>query len=742
MAESDREKRTILIADDEVANLRLLSLYLDNAGFNVLTAEDGLESVRLAKTDRPDLILLDIMMPDLNGIETCYQLKQDPETKDIPVIFMTALADTEDKVRGLEAGAVDYLIKPAQRAEILARVNTHLTIRDLQKNLIDRNLQLEVEIIERKQAEKQLYHQAFHDALTDLPNRTLFMNHLDDAIDRSQIDSNYLFAVLFLDVDRFKLVNDSLGHLVGDELLIAIARRLEKAIRPPDVVARLGGDEFAVFLDDIKTIEDAVIASERIQDALVQPVNLDGEELFTTVSIGITTSDQQYKRAIDVLRDADVAMYQAKVQGKAQYKLFDRSHRTKAMARLKLETGLWRAMMQDEFIIYYQPIVSLSHGSITGVEALLRWQHPQWGLISPTKFISLAEETGLILPIGKWLLQKACQQAQAWREAGHTGLRLAVNVSARQFQQRNWLDLVKEVLDNTGFSTNSLELEITESIVLKDDQASLAMLRKLRAFGVTIAIDDFGLGSSLEHLKLLPLDTLKIDQSFVRGMIGTDDDAAIIKAIITMAHTLKLTVVAEGVETEEQLDFLRMYQCNEVQGFLFSKPLPAEGITQLLENDQYLPPDEADYSLDPVVYARAARVKKNGYLLVNESLEIVSYNRLVRRWGAESPEDLTGQSLPDLFPELVGLEETLHRVARGDEDGLTISKIYRPSPDGLGYYFDMQFEPFNEINTTLLVMITDVTKQAHLEFQLRHERNELRLNLTKNDSIEGLFHTS
>lgn len=442
------------------------------------------------------------------------------------------------------------------------------------------------DITTRKTTEEKLQYIASHDTLTNLSNRTLFMKHLQQAIEHAHRHRNYLFAVLFIDLDRFKLINDSLGHLVGDQLLVVIARRLTACVRPKDVVARMGGDEFTILLHDIRDIDEAKQVADRIQSELALPVNLNEHLVFTTASIGITVNTRKYNHPSAILRDADTAMYQAKKRGKARYEVFDTAQLTQVKTRFQLETELWQAFKREEFEVYYQPIMSLPTGQIIGVEALLRWHHPQRGLISPSEFIPLAEETGLIIPIGEWVLHTACAQTMLWHTAGYMPLRLTVNVSSRQFQDQNLPELIAKLLAETGLAGQTLELEIIENGIVKNNDFNIDALHQLRAMGLQISIDDFGLDSSLDCLKRLPLDTLKIDQSFVKGMAGDGDDAAIITAIIAMAHSLNLKVIAEGVATEEQLAFLQAQQCDEVQGYLFSQPVPANELTKLLVKKQ------------------------------------------------------------------------------------------------------------------------------------------------------------
>jgi diguanylate cyclase (GGDEF)-like protein len=434
---------------------------------------------------------------------------------------------------------------------------------------------------------KELLDASMHDALTDLPNRVLFLKRLKQALERAKADPAYLFAVLFLDLDRFKVINDSLGHLIGDQLLITVAGRLKSCLRSGDTVARLGGDEFTILLENIGDASDATLVADRLQNELALPIHLEGFKLFTSASIGIALSTTGYDRPEDILRDADTTMYRAKARGPACHELFNPGMRTHAVELRELETELRRAVEQQEFRVYYQPIVSLATGQITGVEALLRWQHPQRGLIGPSEFIALAEETGLIIPLGEWVLRTACAQAKAWYTAGYSCLRLAVNVSIRQFQRgsgrQDLPELVTTILDETGLAAQALELEITESIPLINNDFNRDILNKLKTLGLQLALDDFGIGSSLNVLKQFPINTLKIDRSFVKEISHNPDDAAIIKAIISIAHELKVRVIAEGVETKEQLAWLRVQQCDEIQGFLFSPPIPAPALTKLLQ---------------------------------------------------------------------------------------------------------------------------------------------------------------
>jgi diguanylate cyclase (GGDEF)-like protein/PAS domain S-box-containing protein len=440
------------------------------------------------------------------------------------------------------------------------------------------------DIHDLKQAEEELRRGAFYDKLTGLPNRALFMDRLDLALKRTQRHHDHLFAVLFLDLDRFKVINDSLGHLAGDRLLVAVAQCLQGCLRPSDTIARLGGDEFTVLLEDVRGIDDVTQVSNRILKALSYPFSLDGQEVFTSSSIGIALSHIGYQHPEELLRDADIALYRAKALGKVRYEIFTTEMRDQALAQMQMETSLRRAIENQEFLLHYQPIIALDSGKPIGFEALLRWQHPERGLVSPTEFIPIAEETGLMLPIGWWVLREGCRQLNAWRYQfpDHANLSMSINLSTKQFAQTDLVEQLQQVLASTGLDPSRLWLEITEGVIMDNAEFSAQRLNQLKELGVKFCVDDFGTGySSLSYLHRFPVDRLKIDRSFIASM-HAQRNLEIVRSIITLAHNLNMDVVAEGIETGAQLAHIRAFVCEYGQGFFFSKPLSAQAAEELL----------------------------------------------------------------------------------------------------------------------------------------------------------------
>ncbi|WP_298614456.1 EAL domain-containing protein [uncultured Thermosynechococcus sp.] len=439
--------------------------------------------------------------------------------------------------------------------------------------------------------QEQILHDALHDAMTGLPNRVLFMDRLTQAITRCVRRPNSLFAVLFLDVDRFKVINDSLGHLAGDQLLIGIARRLTACTRAEDTVARLGGDEFAILLEELRNPAQAIEVAKRILATLSRPFLLAGREVFTSASIGIAFPGEDSKTAEDLLRDADTAMYRAKSLGKSRYEVFSMTMRAQSIALMQIETDLRRAAERKEFLVYYQPIVDLSTRKIVGFETLLRWQHPERGVLSPAEFMNVAEETGLILPISWWVMAEACRQMQRWAKVfPHSrALSISVNLSGRHFQQADLLPNLRAILSETEFPAERLRLEVTEGILIDNKEVAIATLQEIRAMGIGLYMDDFGTGySSLSYLHRFPVDTLKIDRTFISALNSEDSCTTIVRTILMLARALRLKVVAEGIETREQYQILQALGCNYGQGYFFARPLSAEQVTQLFAS-QSLP---------------------------------------------------------------------------------------------------------------------------------------------------------
>jgi diguanylate cyclase (GGDEF)-like protein len=597
-------KSKILIVDDNLNNLRVLSGTLENENWDILVAIDGESAIEQAIFSQPDIIFLDVMMPVMDGFSACKVLKNLPETSEIPVIFMTSLSDTLDKVKGFELGAVDYITKPFDRDEVIARVKTHLQISSLTLEVQEKNLQLQNftrELEARVQArtkalsaalsdlqkvqaelllrEQRLEYEAFHDSLTDLPNRAWLMERL-----QFLMAQKLCYAVLFTDLDRFKVINDSLGHLVGDELLKQATFRIKSALAERATIARFGGDEFVILFEDIKNLEEATDLADQIQSKLELPFKLSDCELFVSISIGIAIGHEEYQKPEDILRDADIAMYQAKRKGRSCYDVFDLSVRVEAIARLELENDLRRAIEREEFCMYYQPIVSLKNDRICGFEALVRWNHPSGQLISPFKFIPVAEETGLINTLGWWILRQSSSQLKAWHQQfGDRDLWMNVNVSPIQLKQINFAKTVRQILEDVGLPGDCLKLEITESCLLESANSESDALEQLKNLDIKLCIDDFGTGySSLSRLHELPIHTLKIDRAFLKE-IKRDTKNSIVATIINLAHGLNMDVVAEGIETEEQKQILQSLRCNYGQGYLLSHPLNSEVATSLLD---------------------------------------------------------------------------------------------------------------------------------------------------------------
>jgi diguanylate cyclase (GGDEF)-like protein len=567
------EKSTILIVDDEQVSRYTVEILLAAEGYNLVFAENGEDALQKAEELVPDLMLLDVMMPGMDGFEVCQRLRDNKRLAELPIVMVTALDDRDSRLRGIQAGADDFMSKPYDRAELRARVRT-ITRLNRYRRLIE--------------TEEQLAYLANYDALTDLPNRSLLIERMRQNLERSN-RTHQNVAVLALDLDNFQMINDSLGPEVGDKILYETGRRLVgKVSNVGATVARLSGDEFVVMFDTDNLVKEVSKMAQGLLDDISVQMTVDNHEIVFTASIGISVYPSDGNTAAILLKHADTAMSRAKAAGKNTYQFFTAKMNEAALERLILENQLRKALTNNELCVYYQPQIELKSGHLIGMEALLRWQHPELGLLSPIKFIPVAEEIGLIIDIGEWVLQTACQQNKAWQRAGFPPIRVSVNVSSRQFRPRNLLQIIKGSLIDSDLNPIYLELELTESLLLEDshedENSILAVLKNLRSMGIQIAMDDFGTGySSLSYLKRFPITTLKIDRAFVQDICTDDDDAAIITAIIAMAHSLRLSIVAEGVETPEQIAFLQDKECEIIQGYYFSPPVSVDEMTQILE---------------------------------------------------------------------------------------------------------------------------------------------------------------
>ncbi|MEP6733332.1 MAG: EAL domain-containing protein [bacterium] len=567
------KRARILIVDDEQANVRLLERLLLTGGHTeVWSTTDSREALTLFSEMHPDLVLLDLQMPHLDGFAVMEQLRTKMSAGEfLPILVLTADTTRETKDRALSCGAKDFLTKPLERGEVLLRTRNLIETRYLHLALKDENRALEA----------KLMHQAFHDSLTGLANRALFRDRVAHAIARAARGEQV--AILLLDLDDFKSVNDSLGHIEGDRLLEVVAERLLKATRGCDTVARVGGDEFAVLLAGLQHHSEAMIVVNRIVESMRTPVPLRGREVFVRVSMGVA-----YARVEDtvneLIRNADVAMYRAKGEGRGRHAVFEPSMYTELLERLQLEDDLRHAIERGELHVVYQPIVDLASGTVTGVEALARWHHPEREIPTGADFIPLAEETGLIVPIGGWMLAQACKQARTWQLEHPEGLvpAMSVNVSVRQLQEPTFASEVAAVLTETQLPPEFLILEITESALIADTTSVLDRLHELKALGIKLAIDDFGTGyCNLAYLQRFPIDILKIDKSFIFDMATNGGNTTLASTIVDLATQLDLRTVAEGVEHAEQREQLIALGCGYAQGYLFAKPMPADAVQAL-----------------------------------------------------------------------------------------------------------------------------------------------------------------
>jgi len=561
----------LLILEDSPADAELIVERLREAGFDIHSRRVDTAPDYLAALDHiPDVILSDFSMPQFDAREALRLMKE--RGLDIPFIVVSGCIGEEIAVQCIEDGANDYLLKDrlGRLAPAVIQAMDHKRLRE-----------------EKKAIEDRLFHESFHDALTGLPNRALFVERLGHTLTRSRRDSNHQFAVLMVHLNGFTALKENLGPSAGDRLLVEAARRLTRHIRSSDSVARLSGDEFVMLLDDLHSATNATRVATRLQREFSSAFSADAHEVFVRATVGITVSTSGYQSAEEMIRDAGAALYRAKTSDSGGFVMYDATMHAHALARLKLETDLRRGLERNEFRLFYQPIVSLDTGYISGFEALLRWLHPQHGFVSPTDFIRAAEDTGLILPIGRWAIHEACARLRTWRqEYPHTPpLTVSVNLSGHQLKDTDLLPCVEQVLNETGLGEHALKIEVTESTMMENSDGAARLLHSLRDRHIHTCIDDFGTGySSLSSLQQLPIDFIKIDQSFVARMCDDAKSLEIIRTIISLAHTLGAQVIAEGVETAEQLATLRSWKCHYGQGYYFAEPLDWDHATGLLNN--------------------------------------------------------------------------------------------------------------------------------------------------------------
>ncbi|CAN5836466.1 hypothetical protein BH18ACI4_BH18ACI4_12000 [soil metagenome] len=576
--------RVLVIDDDEHVRHLLLDLFC--GVYNCCEVSSAEAALTVLAQDSFDLVISDINMGGMSGLELVPHVHSlSPESV---VLMISGQSSIETAIEAMRAGAFDYIIKPFDIRHVEAAVE-----RALKQGLLLADKRRYKDELERLLQERtaEVDRLAYYDPLTCLPNRALFEDRLTQAVALAQ-RADKMVAVFFIALDQLKKVNDTLGHLAGDQLMQQVAGRLRGCVAESDTVARFGGDQFVLMLPEIKGTKDAVEVVAFIQESLNPPFKLDRQELFATASVGVSFYPDDGKETSSLVKNAGAALYRAKKSGGNEYRFYTADMHAKASKRFELETSLRQAIDNHELLLHYQPRVAIDSLRIVGLEALVRWKHPQLGLVPPGDFIPLAEETGLILPIGEWVLRAACRQNREWQDRGFARMRIGVNISARQFQQQHLAETVMRILAEAELGPEFLELELTESSIMSNAQATIDVLTKLQTKGVAISVDDFGTGfSSLSYLKRLPIDSLKVDQSFVRELATDPDDAALVMAIVSLAHTLRLRVVAEGVETHEQLRFLRLLRCDEIQGYLISKPLPLEGIEELLASPSPLLPD-------------------------------------------------------------------------------------------------------------------------------------------------------
>ncbi|HEY9200901.1 MAG TPA: EAL domain-containing protein [Gammaproteobacteria bacterium] len=547
-------KSVVLVVDDDPAIRLVIRHAMQQNGYHVIEAGNGLEAVQFSIRQIPDLILMDAVMPEMDGFRATEEIRKIEACDDTPILMATSLDDDDSIARAFNVGACDYITKPFNWSVLKHRVRR---------------------MLQAANAQRRIQHLAYHDVLTGLPNRMLFMDRIDQAISRAQREEGQ-FALLFIDIDHFKVINDSMGHDAGDQLLNLISIRLRDVLRKSDTVARLGGDEFTVIIEYLQHPDDVIQITKNILSALDLPAEVNGKEVYVGGSIGIAMYPQDGENFGVLLKNADTAMYKAKELGRNTFQFYASEMSHKAMQRLELENQIRTALKEDQFEVYYQPKVDLQNNKCIGVEALVRWNHPQRGLISPDDFVPLTEEIGLITQLDEWMMKAACLQFMQWKQQGYPLNNLSVNISSRHFKEGNLIEYCTTLLEMTGIAAECLEIELTESALVDNYSNAKYILDKLHTMGLRIALDDFGTGyASMAYLKEFPFDTVKIDRSFIRDIPQDHEDAAIVTAMIQLSQALKLNIVAEGIETDQQRQFLYDNACGYGQGYLWSRPVSA-----------------------------------------------------------------------------------------------------------------------------------------------------------------------
>lgn len=563
---------SILVVDDEPDNFDVVETLLADRDYELHYASSGRNAIAFLETCQPDLILLDVMMPDMDGIEACQCIKNSASWRSIPIVMVTALTSKKDLSRCLAAGADDFMSKPINRLELTARVRSMLRIRQQYQQLQSFNSQLETTVRKRT---AQLQIAIEQDALTRLPSRTRLLHNIVEALSVEEAPC----ALICLDLDCFKLVNGSFGYAVGNQLLVEIAHRLQSLLLPGDCLARMGGDEFCFLMHRVEQLTVVERYIHTIQKSFETPFRVADCDIFMSACMGVALSGKSDRHAEGLIQDADTAMYQAKLKGKGRYKIFDRRMHVEMLDRLTLENDLQRALEREEFVTYFQPIFHLNSHQISGFEALVRWHHPERGMVPPGRFISCMETTGLIIPVGMTILEAACQQLAIWHERNSDELTMSVNLSVCQFSSPTLLDDIDRILHETKVNPSRIKLEITESAIMDNARSAIELTEKIRSRNIQISIDDFGTGySSLGYLHQFPVDNLKIDRSFLNIKKSQSRKHSVVDTIVALSKQLQLEVIAEGIETLDQFEWLQHLGCEYGQGYLFSKPLPASEI--------------------------------------------------------------------------------------------------------------------------------------------------------------------